>query len=236
MTEKPKQSNTLDTQVVIKERYHRDSLFSYYFVLLFGGLVIFLFLAFIGYIYQTNPTSKYFLTDKQDRLFQSYALDDKLYTDVEVMDWAAQSVVRFFDFNFLNYQFALNNNKNMFTEAGYQKAKLMLKKFIIDPYVVKFKYVSRLSLCDVTRIDESRTGLFTVNNQRKYIWTVEIPTYITLQNGNKPIKVVARIKAQVERVPDLDYLGGLAISNLVIEDPTIFGYRNRSNLPVCTNG
>lgn len=223
-------------RVEIKEKYHSDSLFNYYFLVIVLAVLSAAFAMFIAYIFMTNPTSKYFLSDKNDRLFQQYPLNQKLYTDVQVMDWASQALIATFDFNFLNYKYHLKYRKSLFTDEGHNKAIQMIERVIVAPIVAKNNYVAMLNLCDIPSLDRSKSGIFMKNGVQTYIWTIALPVFIDFRRKDERLTVVTKAIVQVERVSDLEYLGGLAISDMTIIKPTILTYNNRSKLPVCIYG
>lgn len=222
-------------EIILKERFYSDK--AGYFVLLVAFSVItIVFLIFIlSYIIITEPQSKYFRSSANGQIFYSQPLEKPIYSNAQIADWTAQAVIRAFDFNFINYRHQIFSSKVFFTNSGHNIfIKQVQNLFLKD--LASGKYSAKLSLCDIATIDKDNSKVITVDGTKRYAWLVFLPVYLQLQNSKDSNAVVAQILVKVQRMSDLDYLGGLAIDDIRIIRPTPLDYTGRTVLPACSNG
>jgi len=217
--------------VVIKENYHTDGAAGYVYVLFFGGILTLALFIIVSYIIATKPQPKYFVTDEQFKIFAGVPVNVPIYNEAQVRDWAAQMVIQLFDMNFINYQARIEQNSKIFTTDGYNKYLSVVSTKDL-PTIVNGKFVVKASVCDVVTLDKTR-GVFSINNQDTYIWTMNVPLYMQYQSGDKNYNVVARVVVRIQRVSELEYLGGLAINDIEVFDRTTVNINAGKLLPVC---
>lgn len=217
--------------VIIQENYHKDSMSKYFFVLVFGAALVFGLLSLSAYIIAEKPRPKYFVTDQQNKIFASLPLNMAIYNDPQLRDWVSQMVIQLFDMNYLNYQSRAQRASSIFIGDGYKKYLSIISASDL-PTIVNGKFVSKASLCNIAKIDPKTTGVFNINNVDNYIWTVTVPIYIQYQS-EQSYAVVAKVVARVQRVSELDYLGGLAISDIDVSNRTMAGPDSTGSSSVC---
>ncbi|MBP9721560.1 MAG: DotI/IcmL/TraM family protein [Gammaproteobacteria bacterium] len=219
--------------VCLKEAYRKDKAVRYMGTLIFGGIIIILLLLLSGYIIASKPKPQFFVTDEREEIFASRSLTDPIYNEAQIRDWTAQRMFRLFSMNFINYQTRVKQNASLFTPSGYQAYVSVLRTTDL-PTIVNGSFVAKASLCDIITIDQKATGVFNIDHVDTYVWTLTVPLYLQYQNQDK-YNVVARAVVRVQRVSELDYLGGLAINDLQIYDRTNTESKAASNLPVCNS-
>ncbi len=219
-----------------KEAFYGDSFNGYIKLVLLFSFVVVIFLYLNFYIIKIQPTEKYFFVDNEDRIISAYPLQERVYSDAEIMDWTAQAVIKLFDFNFLNLSNQIRSTQNLFIGGGFDIAVEVLKTRFI-PKIFSKRYIVKASLCDVAEIISSE--LVEDQNGKRYVWKVLLPTYFMFaRDSNQGLEnQVARLIVTVERVSDLNYLDGVAIRTLEIEELTLIErQKNYSALPVCQDG
>lgn len=223
------------TEVVkYKEKFYSDKLVNYLWLLISGGLIILFLLFIITYLFATEPRNKYFLSSSEGQIFKSENLDQPIFTEAEVRDWAAQAMINTLDFNFLNYEVKLHASKDFFTPDGYN----MLYREVMSkdvPTIVYNRLSAKLSLCDVAVVNKSISKVYAIDGANRYVWYVTLPAYIHYEDNLNRYITVANVELQVQRVSDLNYLSGLAIRAIRIPTRTTVS-TDTSNLPICTNG
>lgn len=222
-------------EVILKETFYSDKAGFYLLLLVFSITIIVALLFILSYIFVTKPQPKYFLTNQNGQIFLSQPIDKPIYSNAQINDWTAQAVIRAFDFNFINYNHQLINTKGFFTDNGYQIFMDQIQKLFI-PKVTTGKFSAKLSLCDIVTIDKSVSRVVNVNGVNRYVWLLTLPVYIKLQNSNETFTIVTKILAKIQRMSDLEYLGGLAIDDIRIIQPVVLERGTYASLPVCSNG
>lgn len=217
--------------VILKEDYYKDKFGGYLYIMLAGASVIFMLILLTGYIIASKPQPQYFVTDERNQIFEAAALSDPVYNQAQVRDWAAQIILRLYDLNFVNYSSRIAKSVNLFTPNGYQKYLDSVRNTDL-PAIVNGKFVSKVNLCDVVTVDDKSTGVFNIDGQDTYVWTLTLPMHLMYQNKDKH-SVVARIILRIQRVSELDYLGGLAISDISVVDRTNINRFSSSDIPIC---
>lgn len=223
------------TEVTLKETFYGDKAGLYLLLLIFSVVIIAVLLFTLSYIFITKPESKYFLTNTNGQIFLSQPINKPLYSNAQINDWTAQAVIRAFDFNFVNYRYQLFNSRGFFTPEGYNIFSEQVQNLFI-PKIISGKFSAKLSLCDIATIDKSVSRVVNINGVDRYIWLITLPVYIQLKNSEQSFLIVAKIMAKVQRMSDLEYLGGLAIDDLRIIQPSIVDRGNYAKLPFCSNG
>jgi hypothetical protein len=229
------QSTQGHTEVVLKETFYGDKALPYVLLLAFSVLIIAVLFFILSYIFITTPQSKYFLTNTNGQIFLSQPIDKPIYTNAQISDWTAQAVIRAFDFNFINYRHQLYSSRGFFTQNGYQIFIDQMQRLFISNVTLK-KFSTKLSLCDIATIDKSVSRAVNIDGITRYVWLITLPVYLQLQNSGESIAIAAKILVKVQRMSDLEYLGGLAIDDIRIIEPMVIQRGNYKNLPVCSNG
>lgn len=224
--------NTESCSVIIQESFYSDKLQSYVLLLAIGIAIIAALFFVVSYIFATNPKPHYFRTDDSGQVFKHEPLDNPEYNPAQIKDWASQAVIKIFNFNFLNYNSEVNINKNLFTEQAFNKYLNQLKTVEL-PTIAQGKFVEKLSLCDVAKIDQNTSGVFLVDNQNRYVWTIFLPVYIQYQNKNNKYTVVTNILVRIQRDSSLIYPDGLVISDISFNERVNVANNSSDNLPVC---
>ena len=229
------QQDIANREVTLLQQFYGDKMSSFVMLLVFSAMVIVFLFFMITYIYTKEPEAKYFMSKADGQIFMTQPLTDRLYTDAQIKDWAAQAVIRAFDFNFVNYRYQIANSRSFFTETGYNIFIEQLKEMFIRN-LTEGKFSAKLSLCDVASIDKSVNNVFKVDGVDRFLWLVTLPVYVEFKNKAQSYTIVAKVITKIQRMSDLDYLGGLAISDIRVVDAVTTSYAKYSELPVCLNG
>jgi hypothetical protein len=213
----------------LERAFYGDRLSAYVFLLLLGAGLLVSLLGFLSYVLLNQPKPLYFRVSGDGRVFGDKPLSDPLYTEAQIRDWAAQSAVRIYNFNFLNYLQGIMDVKPLFTEAGYAMFIDSVKPVLL-PLILNERYVTKLSLCGAAQSqalpdDPVKPGL---------AWRVTLPAYLRLQNARRTDTKVFQIFMDVRRVSNLQYEQGLAVDGVAFSDMvSASGIGGGANLPVC---
>lgn len=233
MNEKNNLDNKDYTSVLFQEKYYMDRISSY-LILFVASVIVIIFLIFnVGYIYLTKPKSQYFVTSTSGQIFASATLDKKIYSEPQVIDWAAQAAIQLYNFNFLNYKSEILSMSNYFTDAGFEAFKKDLASAEL-PTILDGKFSIKLSLCDIGSVNKNKSASYNVDGIDKYVWYISLPVYFEYQNNKNKYTVVANMDMQIMRMSELNYLSGLAINAISISNRTNLAQANISSLPVCS--
>lgn len=203
-------------EVILKEHYYKDHAADFLYITILGAGLIIILIFLIGYIISSKPKPQYFVVDEKKQIFASVPLNEPIYNNAQIRDWAAQIMLRLYDLNYINYPTRVEQNASLFTPDGYKKYIAQLSSIDL-PTLVNGKFVSKAVLCNIVKIDFNTTGVYNIDTKDTYVWTLTLPMNIQYQSKDT-YNVAARVVMRVQRVSELDYLGGLVISDIAVYD------------------
>lgn len=169
------------------------------------GLVISMIIAAVAIM--REPESKYFPTGPGCTLQAMTPLDQPVVSDAEVYDYATRTAMRFFAFDFVNYQQLWSQVKPLFTEIGWKGWMEALDR-------AGTMEVVRRSRAVVSSVVRGAPVMVEQGPQAGiYVWKVQFPLLVTYAAASEQRSQPMIIEVTVIRRPVVeDPLGkGLAV-------------------------
>lgn len=195
--------------VTIKDNFYRDGFGKVLFVI-FGLCINALLLVLISlYLYSNQPSPVVFNVGADWRVQPPVPIDQPYLSDPDLVQWVSDTLPKVFVFDFMHYEAQLKAVKPYFTPEGYQTFLNELNN-----------YASYSSVqTDKSFIYAEATGAPSIINkglsdQNIYFWRVQMPIEVYYEGGTPHQKKKITFEVIVGRVPTLDNLNGVAISNI----------------------
>ncbi|MBS0286295.1 MAG: DotI/IcmL/TraM family protein [Proteobacteria bacterium] len=152
-----------------------------------------------------------FPTTADGKLFYPTPLSDPFLSTPALLEWAVESVISAYTFNFVNYEQIITNSSVFFTKSGYQDYRRTLIESNIANSVDRNKYVLSIVPTNAPNILKEKP-----TPDGNYSWQIQFPIMMTFQNVRETQKSEWIITMAIERVPLTDSPNGVAIAALII--------------------
>lgn len=152
-----------------------------------------------------------FPTTVDGKLFYPVPLSDPFLTQAALLEWAVESVVSAYTFNFVNYEQVITNSSIFFTKSGYQDYRRTIIESNIANSVDRNKYVLSVVPTNAPNILKEKP-----TTEGNYSWQLQFPITMSFQNVREVQKSEWIVTMAIERVPLNDSPNGVAIAALII--------------------
>lgn len=198
-------ATTLSRNALSRERF--EFLLRTLFVLM--GL-LFVSLSANIYFGLQEPKKFYFAVDPEGGITEVIPLERPIQSTTEVLNWAADSLVRSFTLSFANYQQQLSDNRNLFTEPGWTGFEAALSRNKILDTVIKQKLVTS-AVPNGAPVVVSQG----VVESGRYGWRIQMPLTVTYESASARTSQTFNVEAVVVRRPETENPRGLGIGQII---------------------
>jgi len=197
--------------------YYRDK-----FRKLVGVLVLMIVLnailvCAVGYLYITRPKdpAKFYASNTYNGIVtRIYPLSSPMVKPEKLLQWAQQTVVAAYTFNFANYREVFSQLQKSFTSNGWQEYnKILQDSGLLNTIINKKLFMSAEAVQQPILITD---GI--INGH--YAWTVQMPIRVTYKlavTGNgQPVQQSFNITVIIVRMPNIDNPEEIAINHFSV--------------------
>ncbi len=197
--------------VKLRSSFYRDN-YRRLVILLFLSWVIIIVLASTVYYQVTNrPTPKYFATTESGRIIPLVPLNQPNLTDKSLIQWASQSVLAVYSYNFINYREVFQGNRKFFTAEGWQQFMSAIARSRNLSAVTSKKLVlsAVLSSAPIVTREYVKNG--------RYTWELQLPVMVTYQSLSESFHENLIVSLTIQRISTLDDIDGVGIVSFVAQ-------------------
>jgi len=199
--------------IMLRANFYRDNVrrlmaFCIILVLVIGGLI-----GWIIYERLHKPPVRYFATSNDGKLAVLTPLNQPNLTTASLLDWVIEAATTAYNFNFGNYDRALQDIKVYFTEAGYKHfIDSLTAAQTIQKVREKQLMVTAISTGSPVIIQEgpSADGI--------YAWSVQVPMLITYQSASDTRKQNVLLTMLIARRSTLESPKGIGIASIELRE------------------
>lgn len=208
MIKKKSKINSGLEMVVMRNQFYRDGYYRVLFCVLFM-LAVNVVLAGLLYIKWTNPPEpQYFATTAQGQIIKIHKLSDPVFPDDMVLQFAADSVRKAFNLDYIHWREQLKDASENFTPDGWVYFSSKLKETNNLKTLVDQNMVSDAQITGAPQV--VRESIVSGH----YAWNIQLPLLVTFTNGSNTIHMPIEMTVIVIRVPVKYYPKRLAINNI----------------------
>lgn len=198
-------------QVVgLRYEFYRDSYRKVVGALLFCLVAIFLLVGSLVYIISNPPKPKYFATTIDGRIMPLVPLDRPNLGMSALLQWVNTAAVAVYNYNFVNYQQALQEASQFFTPDGWRDFMSALQSSNNLNAVLDKKLI----------VSAVATGAPVVLQQGLllgvYSWKVQMPMLVTYQSASQFSQQSVVVTMLVTRISTLDSPLGIGVAQFVV--------------------
>jgi len=153
---------------------------------------------------------RYFATDPEGGIREIVPLERPIQTTNEVLNWAADAVVRSFTLNFANYQQQLNEDRLSYTDGGWKSFQDAIQRSKILDIIIKDQLATSAVPTGAPVV--VMQGLIGEGN--RYGWRIEFPILMTFENVSGRHSEARSIELVVVRRPESENPRGLGIAQI----------------------
>jgi Macrophage killing protein with similarity to conjugation protein. len=176
------------------------------------ALFIILFLSVSANIYFGLQTTqyRYFATDPEGKITEVVPLERPIQSTTEVLNWATDAVVRSFTLSFANYQQQLADNRNLFTEPGWNGFEEALQRNRILDAIIKQQLVT-------TVVPSGAPVMVSqgIVEGGRYGWKLQVPLVITYESASGKNSQSLNVETIIVRRPESESPRGLGIGQII---------------------
>ena len=193
--------------VMLRDNFYRDNYHKVTWLLLMLVGVNILLAGGVFYLVENRPQPQYFATGTDGRLIPLQALKQSLYSNSALLDWATQTAMGVYTYNFVNMEKSLKDLSPSFTTDGYRSLLAALTAAKVLDTVKTKRLISTAVPTGVPRIVDqaSINGVWT--------WKLSLPMMISYSRGGTATqKVNVVVQMLVTRVDQASNPKGIAVS------------------------
>lgn len=164
----------------------------------------------LAYMSMTMRDTRYYATTSTGVVTQLHALNEPVVTDQYMLQWSALAVRSLFNLDFVHYQDQLNQAKNNFTEAGWNKVEYALKTSGFLASITDNKLEANAVISGPAVV------LNTAVYHGRYTWRVQMPVLVTYTSASESKRTRFMVTMNVQRVPVLNAYKGIQISDFEV--------------------
>tara|TARA_Y200000002_G_C22688659_1_gene667124 strand:+ start:4275 stop:4892 length:618 start_codon:yes stop_codon:yes gene_type:complete len=194
--------------MVLRNEYYRDGFRRLVIVVALLAVALVVLLAALYQEVASTPQPRYFATSPNGMIVPVHPLDQKVFSNAEVLEWATETVLRGFSYDFVNYRSQLQDVAKNFTGLGWRRFRKALDDSRELETIIQQKAV-------MTALPAGAPQIKNQGRQAgRYSWMIEIPVVLKIQG---PISITQPLKVflQVTRVSLENNPKGVAISQFV---------------------
>ncbi len=206
---------TADNPLAVRFRFWRDGFWRVGLTNVFTSLAV---LGLIGDHFYTAyhpPEPLYFFTDSYGSLIGGTALDQRVMSDAELMDFTARSILAVYNFDFVHYRETLSREATPnFTVNGWNGVVAAVQATRnLDEVKANSMVVSATALASPTVRQWAQIG-------DHLAWSIQLPIHVTYAKWKETRGMDLLVTATVMRVPTTSYPKGVAIDSFVANPPS----------------
>ncbi|MCP8352372.1 type IVB secretion system apparatus protein IcmL/DotI [Candidatus Synchoanobacter obligatus] len=203
-------SDALET-IALRNDFYRDGYRKSLVIIL--TLIVTNLIAFMSVLklYDKTEPVAFFATSPDGRIIPVLPLSEPGMKDAELVEWAKNSAIRAYTYDFVNYKTSLQDASKFFTDVGWTKFQQALQKAKTLKTVVDQRLVMTARATEAPQIISQR-----VLNGR-YTWKVVMPLILKLK-GPKNVDLPVRLTMMVQRVSLVNNPEGVGIVNFVVSE------------------
>lgn len=209
-------SNKSYELVLLRNEFFKDKYVTTLFFMIVSLIVNLLLIFNIYYLWAHKPKPLYFPTDGNGSLIKMHPLNQKLYDDTFVKSWLSSKAIEINNFDFLNYKIDFARLSQYFTEYGFTDYLQKLKSSRNFSTVLAGKFVTSANVCSMPQIIKQEVQ--NIQGNSTYVWVLQLPLVISYVNNIRKINKTYMALVVVQRVSNLKYKDGLAITNWVMAE------------------
>lgn len=196
--------------VITRNSFYRDGFRNMIVIAILQAVVIvFMILALMVYINNSQSHDRYFATTADGRIMQLVPLDQPNMSPAELMSWVATAATEVMTFGYHDYQRRLQFSSRHFTRRGWESFTNALQRVRIIDSVQQLQQV-------VTAAPRSAPILVqqgVLNG--KYRWLIKMPLQVSYKSGTQSRTDNIMLNLVVERVSSLENPNGVGIEQWV---------------------
>jgi intracellular multiplication protein IcmL len=215
--------NYSKTEIIHREldrfnsNYYRDKFQILVRVLLLMIVLNAILVCAVGYLYLSRPKdpAKFYASNTYNGLVtRLYPLSSPMVKPAKLLDWAQQTVIAAYTFNFTNYRDVFSQLQKSFTGNGWKEYnKILQDSRILDTIINKKLFMSAEAVQKPILISD---GVI----DGHYAWTVQVPirvTYKLAATGNgQPVQQSFNVTVIIVRMPNIDNPEEIAINHFSV--------------------
>lgn len=185
-------------------------------ILLFSILT--LMISSYSLIYATviyQPKNAYIPVNPQGQVLEPYSLDEAIYTEKEIIDFASESYRAISSYNYVNLKTGyINSLRGFYTDSYLAKYKNIFLSSDESKFVLKNFFIVESVQLRGARIDDKKTEILTKQAKRKG-WVVKLNTVKVYQNQKKYVRKYYETYVKIVRVRNDRNHRGIAVHSFV---------------------
>jgi len=196
--------------VKLRSDFYRDSYRKVVVSLLGAVVIIIALVGIIFFLIASKPSPKYFATTDSGRIIPLIPLDQPNLSEHNVLQWASNALISVYSFDFVHYQKTFQENRQYFTNRGWQSFMNALEEAKTIETVKDRKLIVSAVL----------NGTPIISNQYilrgRYTWEAQIPILVSFQ-GTQAYSDNLMATLKIQRVSTLDNKYGIGIAEIVMQ-------------------
>lgn len=200
--------------VTMRDDFYRDHFGQLVFIIASIIVAIIFLIAISIYIHLHQPKPLVFKVYDEYRVQPSVDLDQPYLTLPDLYQWVTNAVTNSFVFDFLHYNDQLKTVSQFFTDNGWKVFSNQLNNY------ANYNKVQADRLF-VNGIPAGAPALLRPGGllSGRYAWWIEMPIKVVYSGYSPPLPNNLVLQLLVVRVPTLNNLSGVAIDNVIVEQP-----------------
>lgn len=194
--------------MVLRNEYYRDGFRKLILVLIAALAALIASVGALYYQVTHPPEPRYFATSPNGMIVPVHPLNQKVFSNAEILEWSTEVVMRSFSYDFVNYRTQLQDVAKNFTGLGWRRFRDALDKSRELETIISQRAV-------MSAIPGGAPIILNQGvNQGSYAWMIKVPVVLRIQ-GPIGITQPMVVTIQVNRVSLENNPKGIAISQFV---------------------
>lgn len=198
--------------------YYRDKFRRLAVILFLMVIINAILVCAVGYLYFSRPKDpdRFYASNTYNGVVtRLYPLSSPIIKPAKLLDWAQQTVIAAFTFNFTNYRSVFSQLQKSFTPDGWKDYTNMLQSSrILDTVTNKNLFMSAVAAQKPILITD---GVI----DGHYAWTVQVPIVVTYKQGTngaaaQPTQQTFNVTVIIMRMPNIDNPEEIAINHFTV--------------------
>lgn len=196
--------------VKLRSDFYRDSYRKVVAALLGMVVIVIILVSVIFFMAVNKPSPKYFAATDSGRIIPLIPLNQPNLSESNILQWASKALISVYSFDFVNYKKSFQENRQYFTDQGWQS----FMDALTNAKTIQTVKDSKLVVSAVLN------GAPIISNQYilrgRYTWEAQVPILVSYQ-GTESYSDNLMATLKIQRVSTLDNKYGIGIAEIVMQ-------------------
>lgn len=203
--------------VGLRTQFYRDNYRRIVIIFLLSVLINIGLGSIFFYKWTHPPLPKYFPTSLNGRITPQYPLEQPGISDESMLQWATQSILAAYNYNYLTWRQDLQAASQFFTDTGWTRFQTALQDSQVIDTVVSHKWIVTSSATQAPQI--LQRGVVTgVYPEPRYAWQVKTAINVQFVGDRDFVEKTFTITMTIVRVSTLNAPRGIGIEQIIVEE------------------